>query len=183
MLALRWTPGSARPPQSCRGYRRRPLVECPQPGVLGCSNGSSAATMSNAPQTGNRTRLVFCNQDVDPARVTELLGLVPSEAVRIGEPLRYENGYERASQLGIWRLELSRQSDAEPVEAQPGQWLHLLEPRADGFRELAIEGYEPYLECRADAGSLSICVPAEILGRLSALHLSLSAWVYESPSE
>jgi len=135
--------------------------------------------MSNFPPAKNSTRLVFCRENVDPEEVSHLLGLVPSEAVRVGEPLSYGNGYARESHLGIWKLELPGACGADSVEEQIVQWLMLLEPLAGAFEQLKQMGYEPYLDCKASQGALSLCVDPEVLVRIGNLNIALSVWLYE----
>ena len=135
--------------------------------------------MGNISEAENSTRLVFCRENVDPGEISRLLGLSPSEAVRVGEPLSYGNGYTRASHLGIWKLELPGVCGADSVEEQIVQWLMLLEPLTGAFKQLKEMGYEPYLECKASQGSLSLCVDPEVLSRLGHLNIALSVWLYE----
>lgn len=135
--------------------------------------------MGNIPQTENSTQLVFCRENVDPREVSRLLGLAPSEAVRVGEPLIYGNSYTRASHLGIWKLELPAVFGANSVEEKITQWLVLLEPLTSAFKQLNQLGYRPYLDCKAAQGSLSLCVAPEVLVRLGNLHIALSVWLFE----
>jgi hypothetical protein len=135
--------------------------------------------MGNIPQAGNSTQLVFCRENVDPAEVSRLLGLTPSEAMRVGEPLAYGNGYTSSSHLGIWKFELPGSCATDSIEDQIGQWLVLLEPRNLAFNQLHEMGYRPYLDCRAGEGSRSLCVDPEVLGRLGGLNIALSVWLYE----
>lgn len=138
--------------------------------------------MGNDPQSRSSTQLVFCRENVDPSDVTRLLGLAPSEAVHVGEPLRYDNECVRASHIGIWKLWLPDAYDADSVEEQIAQWLVLLEPLASAFGRLKELGYTPYLDCKASQGSLSLCVDPEVLVRLGRLNIALSVWLYEQSS-
>lgn len=135
--------------------------------------------MGDIPQTENSTRLIFCRESVDPGEVSQLLGLSPSRAVRVGEPLTYDSGYTRASHLGIWELELPGAFGADCVEEQITRWLMLLEPLTSAFKQLHEAGYRPYLDCKASRGSLSLCVDPEVLVRLGNLKIALSVWLYE----
>lgn len=137
--------------------------------------------MGNIPQSTNSTQLVFCSENVDPSEVNQLLGLSPSEAVCVGEPLNYGNGYTRSSHLGIWKSDLPEGCGTDSVEEQILQWLALLEPRIDAFKQLHKEGHRPYLDCKAAGGSLSLCIDPEVLVRLGTLNVSLSIWLYEQP--
>lgn len=139
--------------------------------------------MSNSPRAENSTQLVFCRENVDPDKVSHLLGFSPSEAVRVGEPLTYSNGFSRASHLGIWKLELPGARGVDSVEEQIVQWLILLEPLSSAFMQLKVLGYEPYLDCKTSRGSLSLCVDPEVLVRLGNLSIALSVWLYEQSPE
>ena len=136
----------------------------------------------NVPMTlGNTTQLVFCRENVNPDVVSEMLGLVPSEAVKVGEAAEHLNGAWYTSHLGIWKLDLPNAGTDQTVETQIGLWVELLRPKSVGLSQLRGMGYCPYLDCKADAGSLSICVEPELLVSLGQLNVSLSVWLYEQP--
>jgi Domain of unknown function (DUF4279) len=130
--------------------------------------------MSNAPVVGNLTQLVFCNPVVFPQEVTRILDMRPSFAERIEPQLS-----STTSPLGTWKLQLTTLNTKDSVEAQVDAWISLLEPKASAFDQLKEKGYRPYLDCRADKDSLSICIEPEALIKLGRLNIALSLWVYE----
>ena len=134
--------------------------------------------MNNVPN-GNATRLVFCQEDVDPDLVTRVLCIEPTELLRFGELGKYYNGAEYISQVGLWKLELENTNQAEIVEDQISRWISLLEPKIEQLNQLEKLGYSPYLECIAEPGSLSLCIEPPSLQKLGELNISLSVWLYE----
>jgi hypothetical protein len=48
----------------------------------------TAGFMNPLDHTRNQTQLVFCRENVDPDFVTRLLGLNPSEALKVGDPAK-----------------------------------------------------------------------------------------------
>jgi len=135
--------------------------------------------MNNMPK-GNVTHLVFCREDVEPDVVTRILGLEPTESVRVGDPAKYDNGSEYSSHLGIWKLELEDANLSETVEDQISRWVSLLEPKIEQLNQLKELGYSPYLDCIAEPDSLSLCIAPCSLLKLGELNISLSVWLYEN---
>lgn len=133
-----------------------------------------------ATEIGNTTQLVFCRENVDPDFVTKILDLVPSKTAKVGEQTEHENGVQ-TSHLGLWKLHLPNANFEHTVEDQIGQWIDLLRPKASALNQLQELGYNPYLDCRASSGSLSLCVAPELLAGLAKLNISLSVWLNEQP--
>jgi len=132
--------------------------------------------------TCNQTQLVFCRENVDPDLVTELLGLSPSEALKIGDITRIWGGPEATSQMGVWKLDLPDPQSGDTVEEQLTRWVELLEPKAAALAKLRAADYAPYIDCNAERGSLSLCFdPAQLLA-LGRMGVSLSIWLYEGNS-
>ena len=127
----------------------------------------------------NSTQLIFCNKDVNPNDVTRLLGLTPSESVSVGDTAVRDNGHQYISHLGIWKHHLINADFTHTVEEQIAQWLKLLEPKSAALSQLKALGYRPYLDCKADQGSLSLCVEPDLLVQLGKLNIALSVWLYE----
>lgn len=67
------------------------------------------------------------------------------------------------------------------VEDQLTRWVELLQPKSEALGKLRREGYAPYLDCRAERGSLSLCIAPSLLASLGDLSVSLSIWLYEQP--
>jgi uncharacterized protein DUF4279 len=140
----------------------------------------------NSPvSSGNQTSLVFCHDKVDPDLVTQLLDLSPSEAQHVGDIGRYEwNGQQYVSHVGLWKLRLPVADDSQTVEDQLVLWVELLRPKSAALGRLRELGYSPYIDCKAESRSLSLCIDPEVLTALGALSVALSVWLYEqSPGD
>ena len=128
---------------------------------------------------GNTTQLVFCRENVDPDVVSRLLDLNPSEALKVGDPAVHTNGAPYISHLGLWKLNLPNCDQQSTVEQQIALWIDLLRPRSAALAQLKDMDYSPYLDCKAEARSLSLCIEPESLKLLGELQVSLSVWLYE----
>jgi hypothetical protein len=129
----------------------------------------------------NRTELVFCRDTVDPDFVTRTLQLKPTQSYRVGDIVPVGN-IKRPASVGMWKLGLPGFQSVETVEEQLSRWVTFLSTKIqpmDALREL---GYEPYLDCRAERGSLSLCLDPEVLKGLGTLGIALSVWLYEAPA-
>ncbi len=127
----------------------------------------------------NMTQLVFCRDNVDPDLVTNKLGLKPTEALKLGEHVKTGVRAGSLSAVGLWKLDLLGAGEDLTVEDQLAKWVELLQPRSAELKSLRQEGYEPYLDCRAERGSLSLCIAPHLLTSLGELSVSLSIWLYE----
>lgn len=137
--------------------------------------------MNLAAGTGNATRLVFCRENVDPDVVSRMLNLAPSESVKVGEPAAQVNGVRCISPLGTWTFNLPSAHADQTVEEQIGVWVELLGPKSLALKELRGRGYCPYLDCKAEAGSLSVCIEPELLASLGKLNVPRSIGLHEQP--
>lgn len=135
--------------------------------------------MNASAKEGNSTQLVFCRPEVTPEVITDLLGLTPTQSIRVGDAVEYENGHRRSSHLGIWKLDLPNANSDHTVEDQIGQWIELLQPRSSALSQLKELGYHPYLDCKAAPASLSLCIEPALLLQLGELNICLSVWLYE----
>lgn len=129
--------------------------------------------------TRSQTQLVFCRENVDPDHVTQLLGCAPAQALKVGDPTRIWGGPETPSQMGVWKLNLPGQTSSETVEQQLTRWVELLHPKAEALKNLRAADYAPYIDCKAERGSLSVCIEPTLLSALGQLGVSLSIWLYE----
>jgi hypothetical protein len=129
---------------------------------------------------GNRTELIFCQDMVEPDFVTQTLELLPTESFKVGEVIPVGD-IQRQATVGMWKLRLPYCQSVETVEEQLGRWVRLLGTKAERIAHLLQLGYRPYLDCRAERRSLSLCVDPEILAGLGALGIALSVWLYEAP--
>ncbi len=132
---------------------------------------------------GNLTQLVFCRENVDPDVVSRMLGLTPSEAIRVGEVAERWNGTRYTSHLGLWKMSLPKSDPHRTIEEQIGSWIELLQPRSLALNELRGLGYAPYLDCKGEKGSLSVCMEPDVLTSLGELKISLSIWLHEQPAQ
>ena len=127
----------------------------------------------------NQTQLVFCRENVDPDFVTQLLGLVPSEALKVGDPTNIWGGPVAPSRMGVWKLDLPGLREDDTIEEQLARWVDLLRPKAAALANLRSADYAPYIDCKAERGSLSLCIDPELLSALGQVGVSLSIWLYE----
>jgi len=132
-------------------------------------------------EPGNVTWLVFCREDVDPDLVSEILVLRPSEILHVGDRYPWFGG-ERVSNVGLWKLRLAASAAQDGIEEQLSHWLALLRPKSQAFDALKRLGYAPYIDCKAESRSLSICVAPSVLRELGDLNIALSVWLYEQPA-
>lgn len=129
----------------------------------------------------NRTELIFCRDTVDPDFVTQTLALQPAQSYKVGDVVPVGD-IDRPATVGLWKLCLPDCQSIETVEEQLGRWVTFLSTKIEHIARLRQVGYEPYLDCRAESSSLSLCVDPEVLTGLGALGIALSIWLYESPS-
>lgn len=129
----------------------------------------------------NCTELIFCRDTVDPDFVTHTLGLRPTQSYKVGDVVAIGD-IERPSAVGMWKLRLDDCQAVETVEEQLGRWLMLLSTKSERMNHLRQLGYSPYLDCRAEKGSLSLCIDPEVLTGLGALGIALSVLLYEAPA-
>ena len=130
---------------------------------------------------GNSTQLVFCRENVDPDVISSMLELTPTEALKVGDPAVHVNGAPYVSHLGLWKLTLPNCDSRNTVEEQIALWIELLRPRSRALARFREMDYAPYLDCKAEAGSLSLCIEPDSLKALGDLHVSLSVWLFEQP--
>ena len=129
----------------------------------------------------NLTQLVFCRDNVNPDLVTSRLGLKPSEVLKLGELAKTGVRAGSPSTVGLWKLDLPVAGEDLTVEDQLTKWVKILQPRSSALKNLRQEGYAPYLDCRAESGSLSLCISPCLLTALGELNVALSIWLYEQP--
>ncbi len=115
--------------------------------------------------------------------MTRLLDLSPSQALHVGD-LYERNGQQYISNVGLWKLRLPVADDSQTVENQLVLWVELLRPKSAALDRLRKLGYRPYIDCKAESRSLSLCIDPEVLTALGALNVALSVWLYEqSPGD
>lgn len=129
----------------------------------------------------NSTELIFCRETVDPDLVTRTLDLQPTLSYKTGDVVAVGN-IRQPSSVGMWKLRLPDSQSVESVEEQLGRWVTLLHTKRERLAHLRRFGYSPYLDCRAEKGSLALCVEPDVLAGLGTLGISLSVWLYEAPA-
>ena len=129
----------------------------------------------------NCTELTFCRDTVDPDLVTRTLELQPTLSYKVGDVVAVGQ-IERPSAVGMWKLRLPEVQAIGTVEEQLARWVTLLRTKSGRMSNLRQLGYSPYLDCRAESGSLSLCVDPDILAGLGTLGIALSVWLYEAPA-
>lgn len=130
--------------------------------------------------TRNQTQLVFCRENVDPDFITERLGFVPSEALKVGDLTENWGGPQTPSEMGLWKLDLPGLALSDTVEEQLARWVELLQPKTEALLNLRAADYAPYIDCKAERRSLSLCIEPALLSALGQLGVSLSIWLYEA---
>ncbi|WP_084635648.1 DUF4279 domain-containing protein [Comamonas sp. B-9] len=125
---------------------------------------------------------MFCRETVDADLVTRTLALQPTLSYKAGDLIAVGN-IKRVSSVGMWNLRLPGYQAVESVEEQLVRRVTLLQTKRERFAHLRRLGYSPYLDCRAEKGSLSLCVEPDVLAGLGTLGISLSVWLYEAPAQ
>lgn len=82
--------------------------------------------------------------------------------------------------MGLWKLDLPGLDSGHTIEEQLARWVELLQSRAGALANLRAADYTPYIDCKAERGSLSLCIEPELLSALGQLGMSLSIWLYEA---
>jgi hypothetical protein len=111
--------------------------------------------------------------DLDPAKVTEILGLVPTDSARTGDPRR--NGHADATYSeGFWSHELSALDEINQCRD------HLLcclvdkiEPKVDEIRTAGVEKIYFYFTLSSYVGMMNLHFKAETMGKLSKIDADL----------
>ena len=111
--------------------------------------------------------------NIDPERITEILGLEPVKSGRTGEPRNNGRG-EAVHEQGFWTYEIS--SNDEINECRDHQLLCLaekLEPHAEALRAAGVERFYFYFTLSSFVGLLNIRFKAETLATLARLNADL----------
>ena len=149
---------------------------------------SSLCTMSEEIKEYCSCKLLVRGDDLDPAQVTTLLGVDPSEAYRRGDHLPYPRNHERAGQpsdlmvqTGAWRLEVDAEKKwSWDAAAQLDYWCVFLTNREAAIRELQARGYEVMIDCYIDEGPVAyVELSAELLQTLGNLGVAVKFGFYD----
>jgi hypothetical protein len=123
--------------------------------------------------------LRISGDDLDPDRVTELLGCTPTKAQRKGDTFTNPtSGYTRTAKVGMWRLEAADRMP-EDLDGQIAEILSKLTPALDVWRALS-ERYELDLFCGffLDKTNEGLDVSSESLLALGQRGISLGMDIY-----
>ncbi len=124
-----------------------------------------------------RAAFRLLGDSLDPERVTSLLSVTPTSAVRKDQVLTYttDEGRERLhppAPTGSWDL-VSEPPTSEPLERHLEQLMAVLEPRASVIHELRASGLRAEIACVVMAARGRIQLPPEMLERMGRLGVVL----------
>jgi|GEM_PF-3450277 len=137
--------------------------------------------MNGEPEYVYSTTLMVLGGDLIPQRVTELLGLEPSQSwlraerrsfVRNDGTIHY---FDSVHEWGGWKCLVPDDKKGIELTEQLEWWCELLVGREPALRELEAQGYWLRMDCFVGAsGSATIEVSADLQKRLSRLRLNLT---------
>lgn len=132
-----------------------------------------------------RVSLSISHPDIDPAEISDAIGLVPKRATRAGAPRMTPKGdpLPGTYDFSHWIHEFDVQgaSDLGPVLEALAERLQRHEPF---FHRMVQEGGDVELFCGVfAAGNWDECLSHTLLGRLAALQVNLRLDVYPKVSE
>lgn len=118
--------------------------------------------------------------DLDPAVVSQLLELEPTEAHRRGDPRVGKSGRrysDFAEGLWGWRTDLAK---SEPLAEHLRALLDVLEPKAMAFQQLQEMGLrlDLFVGVFGSEGNFALILEQELLSRLARLGVDLVLDVY-----
>jgi hypothetical protein len=131
--------------------------------------------------TCSRTWATLCIYDLDPALVTEALGLEPTSACVNGERWRTSRGWSRSSaRRSSWRLTTRDVVSSRDSRAHLDWLLDRLEPLQEALERLRADGARIVISCfwGSLCGHGGPTLPARQMRRLADLKLELWFDVY-----
>jgi len=124
--------------------------------------------------------LVITADELDPARVTQTLGLQPDQAWRKGDKASYRTATGEVKQLdsindwGGWKLWLREPLLDLSIEDQLTHWASILAPKVEALLTLKHEGASVVMDCFAvTSTSVDFHVRADLQAKLSSLGIDL----------
>jgi hypothetical protein len=124
--------------------------------------------------------LVITADRLDPARVTQVLGMRPDQEWRKGERRSYRTASGEVKQLesihdwGGWKLWLREPLLNLPIEDQLNHWASVLQPKAESLRAIKNEGASVVMDCFAiTSTSVDFHIRADLQAKLSFLGIDL----------
>lgn len=131
------------------------------------------AEMPEKPEYVGSVSLIITGRTLDPASVTQLLGITPSESWRAGEALEISGrALKRTRDEGGWKYHFERDKREAGIEFQLEAWAHILNDRADALKQLISQGNRCRLSWFVASGAtVSIVIPSELQLELARLGL------------
>ncbi len=119
----------------------------------------------------------FLGADLDPERISEILGMEPTKAARRGAPLQNGNGtYEE----GHWIYEASTQDDLTQCrDHQLTCMIESVEPHIERLREAGVDRIQFYYTLSSFIGLMNIRFKSETMARLGAINADLYVSCYD----
>ncbi len=112
-------------------------------------------------------------QNIDPERITAILGMQPLKTARAGDPRR-NDGSESVHEHGFWTYEVSSQDDInECRDHQLNCLVEAIAPHIDQLRENGVETIYFYYTLSSFLGLLNIHFKAETLKKLALIGADL----------
>ncbi|MGI4791449.1 MAG: DUF4279 domain-containing protein [Janthinobacterium lividum] len=135
--------------------------------------------MSEKNKTTASAMLMILGCELDPDKVTEALGLIPSQAWRKGENKKYTRAdntialFDSIHEWGGWKLWASEELKQLPLESQLNHWLQVLMERAAEIKKLKEQGNEIIVSCFLATKSYLVYLPSEIQAQFVDLGIDL----------
>ena len=131
--------------------------------------------------------LIILGTDLDPAAVTEAIGLVPSQAWRKGEQKRVtgEDGktrfYENVYEWGGWKLWLPKEmSRAMSLPEQLEHWLKVMQGRLEEVQVMKAQGHTVEINCYISSKVYTLYVPSKLQSQLGELGIDLEVGFFSA---
>ena len=132
------------------------------------------------------SRLYVWGDDLDPKRVTEMLGIEPDRTYRRGDRKFRLNSDGKLEPMnfvyprGLWRRAIDEGKQSWDVAAQLEYWCGLLGSRGVALNELRQQGYEIEIDCYIECGPVALMnLPASLVQKLGMLGIGLSFGFYD----
>jgi hypothetical protein len=140
--------------------------------------------MAEDNKTVSSATLIVLGDDLDPAQVTQVLDLVPSQAWRKGEKKRvtgYDGKtrfYEGVYEWGGWKLWLPEELREIPFPSQLSHWTQLLMERSTEIKGLKNKGFTVELNCSIISQTYCFQVPSALQELFGSLGVDLDITFY-----
>jgi Domain of unknown function (DUF4279) len=131
----------------------------------------------------SRATLRFFGEDLDPAKLTEILGVKPTDMYEKGQVRISSTGNHFTYRRGMWRLEAKDKTPGD-LEAQIKELLSVLPQDLQIWRQLALQ-HEIDLFCGLfmEESNEGFSLNSDSLNALSARGISIDFEVYAPSSE